>query len=254
MPRRNRNTDEFSNSNYQPSSPAIKKFIIKYLNQKQKEYGRAIQTNDIIYGVGPAGTGKTWIATLHAIQLFNEGCIDRIIITRPIINAGGEDKLEPYVRPVLDVFNTVWLPSKIQTLISYKKIEITPLAYLRGRTFKNCVVIAEEMQNSSEEQMFMLLTRLGENCKIIITGDPKQTDLLGMSSLNTAYRQLSHIKGVAFVYFTEADIVRHPLVSKIIENWHVSDSISLNKRNKEDVNDAVFINSGDLSNGKITEF
>ncbi len=230
MPRRNRRNecDEFSVSNYQTSSPTIRKFIIKYLNQKQKEYGRTIQKNTIIFAIGAAGSGKTYLAALHAMDDYLANRVDKIVICRPVVNAGGEqlgflpgtlnEKMDPYMKPIFDAFAIQWNPRQIQTMLEYGKIEIAPLAFMRGRTLSNSFVICDEAQNATDDQLLMLLSRLGNNSKMIITGDPSQRDISGRP-FEKARRRLSGIAGIAFVDFTDDDVVRHPLVQKILRVW-----------------------------------
>jgi phosphate starvation-inducible PhoH-like protein len=231
MTKRNRRNacDEFftNDFNHLPN-PNIKKFTIKYLNSKQKEYGKIISNNTIIFAIGSAGSGKTFIAALHAMDDFLAQKIDKIVICRPVINAGGEElgflpgdlheKMDPYIKPIFDAFSIQWNQKQIQTMLEYGKIEIAPLAFLRGRTFKNSFIICDEAQNATDEQLIMLLSRLGEGSKMVITGDPSQKDITG-KPFEKAYRKLSNINDIAFINFTNNDIVRHELVQKILASW-----------------------------------
>jgi phosphate starvation-inducible PhoH-like protein len=234
MSKRSRRGDEFL-PDYQErttTSPSVKKFAIKYLNLKQKEYGITIQQNTIIFAIGSAGSGKTYLAALHAMDDLLAGRVEKIVVCRPVVNAGGEDlgflpgtlheKMDPYIKPIFDAFLIQWHPKQIQTMLEYGKIEIAPLAYMRGRTFRDAFIICDEAQNASDDQMIMLLSRLGENSKMIITGDPSQRDITGRP-FEKARRKLSGIHGIAFVDFSDDDVVRHPLVQKILRVWRPSE-------------------------------
>ncbi len=212
------------------SVPKTRKRVeINPLNPVQEDYIRAIDNNDITFGVGSAGTGKTYLATIMAMEYQTEKLVDRIVICRPAINAGGEkigflpgtltQKMDPYTRPIFDAFRTYWSPQTIQDYIGRGTIEICPLAYMRGRTFANTFVVADEMQNATAEQMLMLLTRLGDNSKMVITGDPVQSDVNGRSCFHIASDILSPVDTVEFVHFSADDVVRHPTVKKVIDAW-----------------------------------
>jgi phosphate starvation-inducible PhoH-like protein len=229
--RRNGSDDflpDYAQSYTSTSHPTVKKFAIKYLSQKQKEYGRTIRENTIIFAIGSAGSGKTHLAALHAMDDYLAGRIDKIVICRPVVNAGGEqlgflpgtlqEKMDPYVRPIFDAFSAQWNPKQLQTMLDYGKIEIAPLAFMRGRTFSNAFIICDEAQNATDEQLLMLLSRLGNNSKMVITGDPTQKDIAGRP-FEKARRRLSGLHSVAFVDFTENDVVRHPLVQAILRVW-----------------------------------
>lgn len=226
--RRNGCDDFIPQDHYQNPSPSVKKFTIKYLNQKQKEYGRSIYQNTIIFAIGSAGSGKTFLAALHAMDDFIAGRVDKIVVCRPVVNAGGEDigflpgtlqeKMDPYLKPIFDAFSMQWHPKQLQTMLEYGKIEIAPLAFMRGRTFRDSFIICDEAQNATDEQLLMLLSRLGENSKMIITGDPSQRDIAG-KPFEKARRRLGNIPGIAFVDFSDEDVVRHPLVQAILRVW-----------------------------------
>lgn len=226
------------------SSPSIKKFAIKYLNLKQREYGRTIQQNTITFGIGSAGSGKTFLAALHAMEELLSGNVDKIVVCRPVINAGGEElgflpgtlheKMDPYIKPIFDAFAIQWHPKQIQTMLEYGKIEIAPLAFMRGRTFRDSFIICDEAQNATDDQLIMLLSRLGENSKMIITGDPSQKDIAGRP-FERARRRLSAIHGIAFVDFSDDDVVRHPLVQMILRVWRPSERPSEVVEQAEDV-------------------
>lgn len=231
MSRRNRRNaiDEFlPENNHQTASPTIKKFAIKHLNPRQKEYSRTIQQNTIIFAIGAAGSGKTFLAALHAMDDFLAGRVEKIVVCRPVINAGGEElgflpgtlheKMDPYIKPIFDAFSIQWNPKQIQTMLDYGKIEIAPLAFMRGRTFSDAFIICDEAQNATDEQLIMLLSRLGGNSKMVITGDPSQRDI-GGRPFEKARRRLARVTGIAFIDFTDDDVVRHPLVQKILRLW-----------------------------------
>ncbi len=227
--RRNASDDFFPETHSHPTaSPSVKKFTIRHLNQKQKIYSRTIQQNTIVFAIGSAGSGKTHLAALHAMDEFLAGRVDKIIVCRPVVNAGGEElgflpgtlneKMDPYIKPIFDAFAIQWNSKQLQTMLEYGKIEIAPLAFMRGRTLNNAFVLADEMQNASDDQLLMLLSRLGENSKMVITGDPSQRDI-GGRPFEKARHRLSGVSGIAFVEFTDEDVVRHPLVQKILRLW-----------------------------------
>jgi phosphate starvation-inducible PhoH-like protein len=193
----------------------------------QKKYLDAIRHHDVTFGVGPAGTGKTYLAVAMALAAVREGRISRIILTRPAVEAGealgflpGDlyEKILPYLRPLHDALHDMMPVEEIQKSTERGVIEIAPLAYMRGRTLNHAFVILDEAQNSTTEQMFMFLTRLGINSKAVITGDETQIDLPAHkhSGLLEAHRALKHIEGIAIVEFSKRDVVRHPLVQRII--------------------------------------
>jgi len=196
----------------------------------QKAYVQALFGNELAFGIGPAGTGKTYLAVAVGVSMFIEGHVDRIILSRPAVEAGErlgflpgdmKEKVDPYMQPLYDALND-FLPGK-QTakLIEEKRIEIAPLAFMRGRTLANAFVVLDEAQNATTMQMKMFLTRLGEGSRMVITGDRSQVDLpRGVSSgLADAERLLKGVGGISFNYFTSRDVVRHPLVAKIIEAY-----------------------------------
>ena len=193
----------------------------------QKKYLDAIRHHDVTFGVGPAGTGKTYLAVAMALAALREGRISRIILTRPAVEAGealgflpGDlyEKILPYLRPLHDALHDMLPAEEIQKNTERGVIEIAPLAYMRGRTLNHAFVILDEAQNSTAEQMIMFLTRLGLHSKAVITGDETQLDLPPhkQSGLLEAHRALRHIEGIAIVEFTRRDVVRHPLVQRII--------------------------------------
>ncbi|HEV2394881.1 MAG TPA: PhoH family protein [Verrucomicrobiae bacterium] len=193
----------------------------------QKRYLDAIRRHDVTFGVGPAGTGKTYLAVAMALAALREGRVSRIILTRPAVEAGealgflpGDlyEKIMPFLRPLHDALHDMLPAEEIQKNTERGVIEIAPLAYMRGRTLNHAFIILDEAQNSTTEQMFMFLTRLGVNSKAVVTGDETQIDLPPQkrSGLLEAHRALKHIEGIGIVEFTRRDVVRHPLVQRII--------------------------------------
>nr|WP_239121261.1 PhoH family protein [Spirulina major] len=194
---------------------------------RQRQYVKAIQTHDITFGIGPAGTGKTFLAAVLAVQaLLNDEC-DRIILTRPAVEAGEklgflpgdlQQKVDPFLRPLYDSLYEFIEPAKIPDLMERGKIEIAPLAYMRGRTLSHAFVIVDEAQNATPAQLKMVLTRLGFRSRMVVTGDITQTDLPNSqdSGLIVTQRILNNIEGIAFCHLSAADVVRHPLVQKIV--------------------------------------
>ncbi len=196
----------------------------------QKAYVQSLFDNELAFGIGPAGTGKTYLAVAVGVSMFIGGHVDRIILSRPAVEAGEKlgylpgdmkDKVDPYMQPLYDALND-FLPGKqLAKLIEEKKIEIAPLAFMRGRTLSNAFVVLDEAQNATSMQMKMFLTRLGEGSRMVITGDRTQIDLpRGVpSGLQDAERLLKTIPKISFNYFTSKDVVRHPLVAAIIEAY-----------------------------------
>jgi len=198
---------------------------ITALNESQKRYIAAIKTFELTFATGPAGTGKTWICGALAAQALTEGIIDKIIITRPAVEAGEslgflpgelEEKFDPFLQPFRDVLNERLGKSFVEYLIKMGRIEAAPLAYMRGRTFKNAYVILDEAQNTSPLQMKMFLTRIGQNCKVIVNGDMSQKDIPGHSGLEDAIKRLSFIPAVKHVKFNKGDVVRSGLAAEIV--------------------------------------
>jgi phosphate starvation-inducible protein PhoH and related proteins len=193
----------------------------------QKKYLDAIRTHDVTFGIGPAGTGKTYLAVAAALAALREGKVSRIILTRPAVEAGealgflpGDlyEKIMPYLRPLHDALHDMLPAEDVQKQMERGVIEIAPLAYMRGRTLNHAFIILDEAQNSTMEQMFMFLTRLGMSSKAVITGDETQIDLPPhkLSGLLEAHRVLKRVEGIAVIEFTKRDVVRHPLVQRII--------------------------------------
>jgi phosphate starvation-inducible PhoH-like protein len=199
-------------------------------SEKQKNYVRALKESEIIISAGPAGTGKTFLAVAVTLTMLLEKKIERIILSRPAVEAGERlgflpgdmrEKIDPYLRPLYDSLYDLLDYEKIQKKIEVGDIEIAPLAFMRGRTLKNSFVILDEAQNATDTQIKMFLTRIGENSKIVINGDPSQIDLpnKSLSGLNRSIKLLGHLKEISVVDFDHSDVVRHPLVSKIVKAY-----------------------------------
>ncbi|WIY27441.1 PhoH family protein [Parasedimentitalea psychrophila] len=211
-----------------------RKKLVEPRTDAQKAYVQALFANELAFGIGPAGTGKTYLAVAVGVSMFINGHVDRIILSRPAVEAGEKlgylpgdmkDKIDPYMQPLYDALND-FLPGKqLAKLIEEKRIEIAPLAFMRGRTLSNAYVVLDEAQNATTMQMKMFLTRLGEGSRMVITGDRTQVDLPRNvpSGLQDAERLLSAIPKVSFNYFTARDVVRHPLVAAIIEAYEADD-------------------------------
>ena len=199
-------------------------------SEKQKDYVRSLKESEIIISAGPAGTGKTFLAVAVALTMLLEKKIERIILSRPAVEAGErlgflpgdmKEKVDPYLRPLYDSLYDLLDFEKIQKKIEVGDIEIAPLAFMRGRTLKNSFAILDEAQNATDTQIKMFLTRIGENSKIVINGDPSQIDLpnKSLSGLNRSKKLLGHLKEISVVDFDHTDVVRHPLVSKIVKAY-----------------------------------
>lgn len=201
----------------------------------QKSYIEKIRNNDVVFGIGPAGTGKTYLAVAMAVRAFKAGEVDRIILTRPAVEAGEslgflpgdlQDKVDPYLRPLYDGLFDILGFDTYQNLVEKGLIEVAPLAYMRGRTLDRSFVILDEAQNTTHEQMKMFLTRLGFGSKAIITGDKTQVDLPRgkKSGIRAAEHILRNVEGIAFMEFSSIDVVRHPLVQRIIDAYDKEDA------------------------------
>ncbi|MDX1742080.1 MAG: PhoH family protein [Ruegeria sp.] len=207
-----------------------RKKLVEPRTDAQKAYVQSLFSNELAFGIGPAGTGKTYLAVAVGVSMFIGGHVDRIILSRPAVEAGEKlgylpgdmkDKVDPYMQPLYDALND-FLPGKqLAKLIEEKRIEIAPLAFMRGRTLANAFVVLDEAQNATTMQMKMFLTRLGEGSRMVITGDRSQVDLPRgvQSGLADAERLLKTIPNISFNYFTSKDVVRHPLVAAIIEAY-----------------------------------
>jgi len=214
-----------------------KSIYAKTLNQR--EYFSKIMNSDLVFGIGPAGCGKTYLAVIIGVMLMKKGEVERIVITRPVVEAGEslgflpgdlKEKVDPYLRPLYDAFHDVLGVEVTEKMVGRGQIEIAPLAYMRGRTLENAYVVLDEAQNTTKEQMKMFLTRLGENSKMVVTGDVTQIDLPKRitSGLVHVSDVLKDVEGIEFVKFEAIDVVRHPLVQKIIERYSISDETDEN--------------------------
>ena len=219
-------------STVQPLEEVIKtpKRSVIPRSKKQKEYVRSLKTNQIVISLGPAGTGKTYLAVAVALTMLLEKKVERIILSRPAVEAGErlgflpgdmKDKIDPYLRPLYDSLYDLLDYDKIQRKIESGSIEIAPLAFMRGRTLKNSFAILDEAQNATETQIKMFLTRIGENSKLVVNGDPSQVDLpnKNQSGLIKSKSILKGIKEISVVNFDHQDVMRHPLVTKIVEAY-----------------------------------
>ncbi|MDC3125318.1 PhoH family protein [Candidatus Pelagibacter sp.] len=225
--------EKVKNNNVTDIIKTPKKSIIPR-SEKQKHYVRALRQSDIVISAGPAGTGKTFLAVAVGLTMLLEKKIDRIILSRPAVEAGErlgflpgdmKEKVDPYLRPLYDSLYDLFDFEKIQRMIEIGDIEIAPLAFMRGRTLKNSFAILDEAQNATDTQIKMFLTRIGENSKIVVNGDPTQIDLpnKNMSGLVRSKQLLGHLNEISVVDFDHFDVVRHPLVSKIVKAYSNND-------------------------------
>lgn len=227
--------------------PATKKTVIAR-SANQLRYMQAIESNDIVLGIGPAGTGKTYLAVAMAVAAFNQKRFNRIILARPAVEAGErlgflpgdlQEKIDPYLRPLYDALHDLMDPERVVRLIERGSIEIAPIAFMRGRTLNDSFIILDEAQNTTSEQMKMFLTRIGFGSKAVVTGDITQIDLPAgkTSGLVESIDIVSNIAGIVFVYFDETDVIRHRLVQSIIRAYERYE----NGRPKPTVNDAAAV-------------
>jgi len=224
--------DMKNESHIQPLEEVIKtpKRSVIPRSKKQKEYVKALKTNQIIMSLGPAGTGKTYLAVAVALSMLLEKKVERIILSRPAVEAGErlgflpgdmKEKIDPYLRPLYDSLHDMFDYDKIQRKMETGEIEIAPLAFMRGRTLKNCFAILDEAQNATLTQIKMFLTRIGENSKLVVNGDPSQIDLpnKSQSGLVQSKNIIEGIKEISIIDFNHNDVIRHPLVTKIVEAY-----------------------------------
>jgi len=208
----------------------LRKRPVRARTAAQDAYIRALRRHALVFGTGPAGTGKTWLAVAHAVQLFERKEVDRIILSRPAVEAGERlgflpgdmrEKVDPYLRPIYDALYDLMDARIVERALQSGEIEIAPLAFMRGRTLSNAAVILDEAQNTTTMQMKMFLTRLGENSRMIVTGDPSQVDLPHgqASGLAEAVRLLDGVEGIGHTAFTAKDVIRHELVARIVEAY-----------------------------------
>ena len=211
-----------------------KRGSVRARNAAQDAYLRLLKTHELVFAEGPAGTGKTWLAVGHAVQLLERGVVERLILSRPAVEAGERlgflpgdmrEKVDPYLRPIFDALHDFMDGRMVERGMQTGMIEVAPLAFMRGRTLTNAVALLDEAQNATSMQMKMFLTRLGEGSRMIVTGDPSQTDLPAgqVSGLSEAIRLLSGVEGVGHVVFREGDVVRHDLVRRIVAAYEARD-------------------------------
>ena len=227
---KNQRKYKVSGEKFQNFTIKTRKKIVEPRTISQSKYIQSFGNSELVFGIGPAGTGKTYIAVAMAASRFIEGHVDRIILSRPAVEAGErlgflpgdmKDKVDPYMQPLYDALNDFFPIKQLTRLIEDKQIEIAPLAFMRGRTLSNAFVVLDEAQNATSMQMKMFLTRLGEGSQMAITGDITQIDLQRgiQSGLKNAKVLLRNVEGISFNYFSSQDVIRHKLVSKIIEAY-----------------------------------
>ncbi|MFT0891732.1 PhoH family protein [Pseudochelatococcus sp. G4_1912] len=221
-----------------------KRGTVKARNMAQDAYLRALRQHELVFAEGPAGTGKTWLAVGYAVQLMEQGIVERLILSRPAVEAGERlgflpgdmrEKVDPYLRPVYDALYDFMEARHVERDLATGVIEIAPLAFMRGRTLTNAVVLLDEAQNTTSMQMKMFLTRLGEGSRMIVTGDPSQIDLPPgqKSGLVEATRVLSDVEGVGHIRFRDVDVVRHPLVRRIVHAYDREEGRLIEKPNEK---------------------
>jgi phosphate starvation-inducible protein PhoH and related proteins len=218
----------------------LRKRRVRARTPAQDAYIRALKRHSLVFATGPAGTGKTWLAVAHAVQLFERKEVDRIVLSRPAVEAGERlgflpgdmrEKVDPYLRPIYDALYDLMDARIVERALQTTEIEIAPLAFMRGRTLSNAAIILDEAQNTTTMQMKMLLTRLGENSRMMVTGDPSQVDLPPgqTSGLADAVRLLENVEGIGHVAFSAADVIRHELVARIVDAY---DKAAARKRDR----------------------
>jgi phosphate starvation-inducible PhoH-like protein len=212
----------------------LRKRRVRARTPAQDAYVRALKRYSLVFSTGPAGTGKTWLAVANAVQLFERKAVDRIVLSRPAVEAGERlgflpgdmrEKVDPYLRPIYDALYDLMDARIVERALQTTEIEIAPLAFMRGRTLANSAIIIDEAQNTTVMQMKMLLTRIGENSHMIVTGDPSQVDLPPgqTSGLADAVRLLEGVEGIGHIAFTSADVIRHELVARIVDAYDRAD-------------------------------
>ncbi len=220
--------DEVQNASLDPELSIRTR--MRYITPRAKgqiEYIRQLKESEMVFGIGPAGTGKTYLAVAMAVSMLLDGSVERIILSRPAVEAGEQlgflpgdlrDKVDPYLRPLYDALNDMLPHDQVEKRFERGEIEVAPLAFMRGRTLSNAFVVLDEAQNTTPMQMKMFLTRFGENCRMVIAGDPSQVDLPvgARSGLHDAMEILQGVKGISFVHFSNEDVVRHALVGRIV--------------------------------------
>jgi phosphate starvation-inducible PhoH-like protein len=227
----------------------LRKRPVRARTAAQDAYIRALRRHALVFGTGPAGTGKTWLAVAHAVQLFERKEVDRIILSRPAVEAGERlgflpgdmrEKVDPYLRPIYDALYDLMDARIVERAMQTGEIEIAPLAFMRGRTLANAVVILDEAQNTTSMQMKMFLTRLGENSRMIVTGDPSQVDLPPgqTSGLAEATRLLRNVEGIGHVIYTAEDVVRHELVARIVDAYDKASALKAAKARESKANES----------------
>ena len=233
---------------YDPAAPRptfeeinLRKRPVRARTAAQDAYIRALKRHALVFGSGPAGTGKTWLAVAQAVQMLERKEVDRIILSRPAVEAGERlgflpgdmrEKVDPYLRPIYDALYDLMDARIVERALQAGEIEIAPLAFMRGRTLSNAAVILDEAQNTTAMQMKMFLTRLGENSRMIVTGDPSQVDLPPgqTSGLAEAVRLLANLEGIGHAVFTHEDVIRHPLVGRIVAAYEQAAAANAHKR------------------------
>jgi phosphate starvation-inducible protein PhoH and related proteins len=222
----------------------LRKRAVRARTPAQDAYVRALRRHALVFGTGPAGTGKTWLAVAHAVGLFERREVDRIILSRPAVEAGERlgflpgdmrEKVDPYLRPIYDALFDLMDARVVERALQAGEIEIAPLAFMRGRTLSNAVVILDEAQNTTSMQMKMFLTRLGENSRMVVTGDPSQVDLPAgqTSGLAEAVKLLKDVEGIGHVVFTHEDVIRHELVARIVAAYDRASATAARSREKK---------------------